>query len=165
MDAVKFYKEQSRMCKTYNKCPECPIYELMDNGKLLCITALHEKLEEFVDLVETWSKEHPIMTNKMKFEEVFGETCDENGEIVLVRPSWWFDEYHEPNGKETYQLIKGCLEGQDGNQGYTEEVVGVFTFLEDAIDSYNQRQHNGWLSYSVKNMKTGRILELPMKGE
>ena len=64
-----------------------------------------------------------------------------------------------------YQLIKGCLEGQDGNQGYTEEVVGVFTFLEDAIDSYNQRQHNGWLRYYAKNMKTGRIIELPMKGE
>lgn len=157
MDAVEFLKTINKICETLADCRECPLHD-----ENICIAGVDDGEEEkAVSIVEQWSKEHPVMTNEQKFREVFGETHS----LVKAPSEWWVAEYEEPKGKEMYQLIKGCLEGQDGNQGYTEEVVGVFTFLEDAIDSYNQRQHNGWLSYSVKNMKTGRIIELPMKGE
>lgn len=88
MDAVKFLKECNRICKTF-ECNYCPLYD----GDACFLDTDEEKA---VAIVEQWSKEHPIMTNKMKFEEVFGKTCDENGELVLVRQSWWMEEYKEP---------------------------------------------------------------------
>lgn len=94
MDAVKLLKEWGRLCNG-RSCGECPIY-IANTG---CWT--HVKYpEKAVAIIEQWSNEHPIMTNKMKFEEVFGKTCDESGELVLTRPSWWDEEYKEPKGEE-----------------------------------------------------------------
>ena len=61
-----------------------------------------------------------------------------------------------------YELIKGTLEGQDGNRGYSEEIIGVFRFLEEAIDCYYKRPQNGWLRYYARDLKTGRIIDLPI---
>ena len=95
MDAVKFLKEGNRLCYTVD-CSDCPLH-----GGSLCLNDIDNGEEEkAVAIVEKWSKEHPIMTNKMKFEEVFGNTCDESGELVLARPSWWCAEYIEPKGEE-----------------------------------------------------------------
>ena len=96
MDAVKYVNEKIRMCRSFSTCQSCR-EELKLNK---CVNQLEtENTKLAVDAVEQWSKEHPIMTNKMKFEEVFGDTCVENGELVLVRPSWWFEEYREPKGE------------------------------------------------------------------
>ena len=98
MDAVKFFTEKKRMCATVMSCCICPMVE--SNAYHDCTDFEDACPEEAVGIVEQWSKEHPIMTNKMKFEEVFGKACVEIGELVLVRPSWWMEEYHEPKGDE-----------------------------------------------------------------
>lgn len=93
MDAVKYLKERERMCENFKNCDGCSFIHH-------CSDFMGEYAEEAVRIVEQWSKEHPIMTNKMKFEEVFGKTCDESGELVLARPSWWEAEYIEPKGED-----------------------------------------------------------------
>ena len=64
MDAKEFFKEATRMCKTHYCYNDCPGYEICSKyGK---------KSQEMIDIVEKWSKENPIITNAMKFEEIFG---------------------------------------------------------------------------------------------
>ena len=89
MDAVKFLKEVNRICETVD-CPDCPL----DNANL-CIndTTVDGEEEKVCSIVEQWSKEHPIMTNRQKFREVFGEN-------VCPTVEWWGEEYKVPNGEE-----------------------------------------------------------------
>lgn len=103
MDAVKFLKEKKRMCELYDECQPCPVYDKRSEPQYesySCDQFVSCFPEKAVKIVEKWSKEHPIMTNKIKFEEVFGKTCDESGELVLARPSWWEAEYIEPREEE-----------------------------------------------------------------
>ena len=68
MDALKFMKERRRMCNYYPRCFECPgaaepncnIKEMSD-----------EELENFVNTVEQWSKEHPQRTRLQDFLEKY----------------------------------------------------------------------------------------------
>ena len=77
MEASKFIKESIRMCD-HNDCASCPAgdscscimtsNDLANDGKVL---------ENYVAIVEKWSKEHPIITNLDKMVEIFGdETVD-----------------------------------------------------------------------------------------
>ena len=75
MDAVMFLKEKCRMCKTMrardvnsNKesCENCPI-------EPYCGDEIFNP-ESAVSVVEKWAAEHPIKTNRQKYEEVFGTT-------------------------------------------------------------------------------------------
>ena len=68
MEVLKFMKERRRMCNYYSRCFECPgadkpscnIEEMSD-----------EELEEFVNTVEQWSKEHPQKTRLQDFMEKY----------------------------------------------------------------------------------------------
>lgn len=99
MDAVEFLKEAARMCKSSNRfCSDCPLFSV-GCGK--------GDPDETVDIVEQWSREHPVMTNAQKFKEVFGvgpEYCSsplrtsETGNVLAHE--WWNEPYKEPEGKE-----------------------------------------------------------------
>lgn len=103
MDAIKYLKEKDRMCKVYrpkfsDPCGEfCPLYR----EERYC-TPSYERghLEDVVAIVEQWSKEHPIKTNAMKFEEVFGfiprcrDIFDTNNNIH--HKPWWDAPYEAP---------------------------------------------------------------------
>lgn len=80
MEASKFIKESARMCNQNGYCcADCPAY-----GCPKCIidgTSLakdDKALEEYIAIVEKWSKEHPVITNEKKFEQVFGEDALRN---------------------------------------------------------------------------------------
>ncbi|MBR3360895.1 MAG: hypothetical protein IKG39_06125 [Lachnospiraceae bacterium] len=88
MDAVKFLKERERMCESFKTCDGCSFNHH-------CSDFMGEYAEEAVRIVEQWSNEHPIMTNLMKFKEVFGKCNTE----VTAQISWWMEEYHEPKGE------------------------------------------------------------------
>lgn len=68
MDVLKFMKERRRMCDYYSRCfeypmadePNCNIEEMSD-----------EELENFVNAVEQWSKEHPLRTRLQDFLEKY----------------------------------------------------------------------------------------------
>lgn len=68
MDAVKYIKEQKRMCDSYRNCGGCPIEQAKDT---FCIDWILEYTNEAVALVERWSEEHPQKTLKDDFLEKF----------------------------------------------------------------------------------------------
>ena len=56
------------MCKTIEICDKCPMPKEFnapcDRGAVA---------EEAIEAVEKWSAEHPTISNRQKFEEVFGK--------------------------------------------------------------------------------------------
>ena len=90
MDAVEFLKERARMCKSFpDFCSGCPLFSVGCGGG---------DPDETVSAVEQWSKEHPVVTNGMKFEEVFGCFSPKPG--YYLPDAWWDEPYKEPEGKE-----------------------------------------------------------------
>ncbi len=113
MDAVEYIKERERMCADHDDCVGCG---LRCEIRGLCGEDAM-RVEDVVRVVEQWSREHPVMTNAQKFEEVFGEKPTiSNGELmcppIVFRESkdcsckcsecdqWWNEPYKEPEGKE-----------------------------------------------------------------
>lgn len=98
MDAVKFLKEKKRMCDRYysNDCKGCPLGPAPENGGYAsCEQFAEEDPDEVVVNVEQWSAEHPIITNAMKFEQVFG-TLAPVAKLINGNPTWWDKEYEAP---------------------------------------------------------------------
>lgn len=99
MEALEFLKEYKRMCTEYEDCNGCP---LADTGCAGCIDSSEKQLINIVDKTEQWSKEHPIITNAQKFEEVFGFHPADFKTLFNFNKSydgkeliWWDDPYKE----------------------------------------------------------------------
>lgn len=62
MDAVKFFIEKARLCKSHDDedCQKCELHDICDVVK---------KAKEVVAIVEKWSAEHPQKTRAMDFFE------------------------------------------------------------------------------------------------
>lgn len=98
MDAIKFIKEQTRMCESFGTtCVGCPMHPSAKKARYDCRTFIKTGTEQAVAIVEKWSKEHPVMTNRQKMIEVFGINGLDSAD---VRPSWLDAEYKEPKGEE-----------------------------------------------------------------
>lgn len=75
MDAVEFLKEKNRMCREYgtleNDCYTCPLGN--DSGGCQAGVAENQIVaeEDLVQIVEKWSKEHPIKTRQSEFLKMF----------------------------------------------------------------------------------------------
>ena len=105
MDAYKFLTELNRMCMKYKKCPNCPL-----NKAEYCSMCIQELTEdailEAIEIVDDWSKENPIFTNKDMFEQTFGMKVTDNEDVrhlVIsenghtfhpLNPKWWNEEYN-----------------------------------------------------------------------
>ena len=68
MDVLKFMKERRRMCDYYSRCFECP---RADEPNCNIEEMSDEELENFVNFVEQWSKEHPQKTRFQDFMEKY----------------------------------------------------------------------------------------------
>ena len=68
MDVLKFMKERRRMCNYYPRCFECP---RADEPNCNIEEMSDEELENFVNTVEQWSKEHPQRTRLQDFREKY----------------------------------------------------------------------------------------------
>lgn len=104
IDAVTYLRERERMCDAFHGvCKACPFAILVDAdcdmGTFCNGYAEPDNPEESVNVVETWSKMNPIMTNEDKFKEVFGQPPYP---VFGIRCEWWNEEYHEP---EEYSLF------------------------------------------------------------
>ena len=88
-------------------CKECPVYSHCKSVK-----AVYDAFE-MIEKVEQWSKEHPVITNRDKFREVFGvnlyQTKYDCGGFdcpVTVKceeceiKGFWNREYKEPKESE-----------------------------------------------------------------
>ena len=114
MDAVEFLKAERRICEK-NNCTNCPLSKkdtLYDNCKEFKVV----EPEKYVSIVEQWAVANPIMTNKEKFHEVFGDNIvfhdnecnlsdcysnDNNNDDNLPcwNCDWWNEEYNETKRK------------------------------------------------------------------
>ena len=92
MDALRFIEDFGRICSRYD-CQECPLY----NEPCDLVGTSLKDAEEIVAIVKKWSEEHPRMTNRQKFKEVFG--IDAATTVLDVFHSTWLDEeYKELEG-------------------------------------------------------------------
>lgn len=73
MEALEFLKEYSRMCAEYKECYGCPLKGT--TCSIVFSKLSEEKMINIIEKTEQWSKEHPIITNEMKFREIFGENA------------------------------------------------------------------------------------------
>lgn len=85
-------REKTRMCKKIGDCSKCPLSLRNNKTDTFCDTFIREFPEEADSIIMQWSKEHPIVTNAMKFKEVFGyDFQDAFG--ALGCSEWLDDEY------------------------------------------------------------------------
>ncbi len=69
MDVVKYFKERERMCNTFGICLTC---NFSNGDGMCCCEEIETKTpEEAAQIVEQWSKENPIKTNKDALLEIF----------------------------------------------------------------------------------------------
>lgn len=98
MEAFDFLKEAQRMCKSYPYCEGCPLKNFAC-GLVRCLEKHTDAdMRCVTKVVEQWSKEHHIITNRMKIREVFGDeamyTISSPNMQALID---WLDEpYKEP---------------------------------------------------------------------
>ena len=69
MDALKFLREQKRMCNSYKNCDGCPAWD--DSCKLDPGGYLECDADEKLKIVNEWSVSYPIKTRQSKFLEMF----------------------------------------------------------------------------------------------
>lgn len=85
MDAVKFLKEETRMCGFYTFCLACPLCMTNNKSKKPCNELKRINPEEYVSTVEKWSAEHPMKTRQSEFLKMFPNADIRNG-IILICP-------------------------------------------------------------------------------
>lgn len=80
MKYQEFCEKFLRMCGHYNFCFECPLEDkYQEKGHRGCSAWCIAHPQEAEQILEQWSKEHPIITNVDKFKEVFGKPIGSYG--------------------------------------------------------------------------------------
>jgi len=96
MEALDFLKEAKRMCLAIGCCSDCQLGYgcVVDDVKKVPDIVL----ESNCLVVEQWSKEHPLVTNKMKIREVFGDQAIYaiSSPNVQALKDWLDAPYKEP---------------------------------------------------------------------
>lgn len=88
---VTVVQELQRMCDK-NRCAKCPITEHRHEC-INCYGWMCNHPEEVERIVMKWSAEHPVVTNGMKFEEVFGFTLHHKFCVSGDAVEWLNEEY------------------------------------------------------------------------
>ena len=101
MDAVEFFSEFRRMCKSSSDCTKCEYHgDKCDNAIDL--------FEKTVAEVEQWSREHPRKTRQDVFLEQWPEAeLDESGCLMLC-PLIVSAEHRNRHGECTTLVCSGC---------------------------------------------------------
>lgn len=91
----KVMSEYRRLCEG-RRCADCPIMEKVEKAKEdYCSAWVMNHPEEAEHIIMQWAKGNPLMTNRMKFKEVFGVDCTET---ILCDFDGWLDQ--EYKGRE-----------------------------------------------------------------
>lgn len=97
MEAIEFLKEYRRMCNScvcHYRCEGCPLRD----KKCLATGICNKTYKDFLTItsvVEQWSKEHPIITNSKKFEEVFDFLMEDKFVVGAEVFNWLREPYKE----------------------------------------------------------------------
>lgn len=99
----KVVKERKRMCEQYDTCIYCPLSELqkLDKGNGACRVVALEYPEEAERIIMQWASEHPLVTNRKKFEEVFGFNIATMFEVNCRNADWLDEEYKGGDGNDS----------------------------------------------------------------
>lgn len=70
MDAIKFINEHKRMCASYTRCQDCPLFK----ENTLCTEIPSHYPDEFAaeitKAIEDWSAAHPVTTRADIFKKI-----------------------------------------------------------------------------------------------
>ena len=88
MDAVKFIKERARMCDSLFGCEGCPANS-QENGLGECFVGIKSKYapEQQIEIVDKWSKEHPLKTRQSVFLEQYPEAAIDARGVLSLCPT------------------------------------------------------------------------------
>ena len=75
MEYKEYLKQKARMVEFSEngcgiRCYDCPLSEYSNGHNCTCVVFEMLYPNESVDNVENWAKEHLVVTNAMKYEEV-----------------------------------------------------------------------------------------------
>lgn len=82
MDAVEYIKTRCRLCKSKDRCSECPLRNKEDGR---CIAYVSEYAEKAVQIVEQWAKDRPSKTRQSEFLKMFPNAPFYRG-VVSISP-------------------------------------------------------------------------------
>lgn len=110
MDAVKFIKERARMCDSLFGCEGCPANS-QENGLGECFVGIKSKYapEQQIEIVDKWSKEHPLKTRQSVFLEQWPEAnVDKSTGVLIICPAALKKEYRDDRGAcNAYSIESG----------------------------------------------------------
>lgn len=89
MDAVKFFEESKRMCRSFNRCTDCPLVNFEDHFypcKLDGYIPESKEIDKVVSTVEKWSEENPVKTRQSEFLNMFPDAKIGNNGILVFLP-------------------------------------------------------------------------------
>lgn len=113
MDALEFLKNASRMCKLQPNCDDCPL------GGVYCVFSTSipdENYQLAINIIEQWSKEHPLKTrqsvllkqfpnakmtcgvlNVCPFSVGLVDKCEADGNVLCFdcRKNFWLSEIYK----------------------------------------------------------------------
>ena len=93
-------REYDRMCNGMI-CDNCPIASTNNGTGLSCKHLMHKFPEEAERIILQWASEHPVMTNRKKFEEVFGFNIATMFEVNRGNTEWLDEEYKGGDGNDS----------------------------------------------------------------
>ena len=99
MEAFEFLKEAQRMCKTYAANCECCPLKSFACGFIRCLESFSDAdMRSVTKVIEQWSKVHPLVTNRIKIREVFGDEAmyTISSPNVQALKDWLDGPYKEP---------------------------------------------------------------------
>lgn len=113
MDAIEFLREGERMCDYYQyKCEDCPLGDKMVAHPCNSRSDHMEREapDKLVEIIETWSKEHPRKTRQSEFLKLFPTAeIDDNG-VIIINPCSIDSEKYSKNSElcSKYQNCYQC---------------------------------------------------------
>lgn len=110
MDAVEFFREKERMCRTFNmRCKGCEIANHME-GNESCNDYIKRLPAEAVEIVERWAKEHPRKTRQSEFLKMFPAAKVDIDNVPVICPKDLHIDFRccvNP-GERTYGQCRNC---------------------------------------------------------
>ena len=85
MDASKFMRQYNRMCNSYDRCADCPLYADKPCAEIPS-RYTKEVSAKLIKAVECWSAAHPLATRQDIFKKIYpNATIDQDG-VSLICP-------------------------------------------------------------------------------
>lgn len=104
MDAIKYIKDKTRMCREIN-CKDCNLSHWLNGTEHSCSEFAYLYPEKAVAIVEKWSEEHPQKTMLTDFKEKYPKAvCDGDGMPEEICP--WQLGYEEYKGRCSYECVE-----------------------------------------------------------